>query len=82
MTGWPTTRDPFCKHKHKPPVLCRVPRAASETSLDSALTSWRVRAVNRTVSCETPQFHMRLAVFRLLRPQHYIDEAEFEDSAE
>lgn len=57
MTGWPATRDPFCKHKHKPPVLCRVPRAVSETSLGSALTSWRVRAVNGAVSCETPVPH-------------------------
>lgn len=81
MTGWPTTRDPFCKHKHKPPVLCRVPRAASETSLGSALTSWRVRAVNGAVSCEAPQLHTRRALFRLLKPQHYIDEAESENSA-
>lgn len=82
MTGWLTTRDPFCKHKHKSPVLCRVPRAASETSLGSASTSWRVRAVNGAMSCKTAQFHRRLALFRLLKPQHYIGQAESENSAE
>lgn len=76
MIGWPTAWDPFCKHTHKPPVLCRVPWAASETSLSSASTSWWVHAVHRTVSCENLKFHMKLTLFRLLKPQHYIDEAE------